>query len=278
LANLVKEDVLKGARIETRQVKDLSVLEGRKGLGLVKPRVTHSKSHQEPLTLQDSIPFASLLSRSLAQNMKPTFDHIALKMQAFLFEQSRVHDWIHGWQSLLLFQANDITSNFCERVLALSKLDGWRIKKALLECIDPHQNELFIQANLIQVESDVSLTHTSFNSFEHFQLVLDAPWPTNQILTCSVQDRYSKLFSFLARVYQASKAVHRYRQDHVKRADRLHLLSFINSFASYCMHSVVIPITSEPQWQRSTNLDQVFEMHESMLLKLENALFLHVSD
>ena len=221
-------------------------------------------------------PFSTLFHNVLTSLLLPIFSRIDLKVQHFLFIESKVQTHILQFQSFCLFQFNTgLTNIFCDKIIPLDKIEGWIVERVLWESFTENNQECnHFQVELPCIEKEA--LDEMENPFTRFQLSYNAPWPANLVLTRTVQQRYSRIFTFLATLYYSSKSIHMYRNDATKRYERLYLLSFLNSLTSYCMHSVVIPAFCSINWTECKNLDELISKHESLVLSIETGLFLNV--
>jgi hypothetical protein len=104
----------------------------------------------------------------------------------------------------------------------------------------------------------------------------NAPWPANQILTRPIQDRYNLIFRFLRTMQCAIEELHARRLEKTLIANRLHLLSFLNSLRTFTMHSVIVPAAKAIDWTTAHSVDHLLDMQETLLKQIETKLFLHV--
>jgi hypothetical protein len=189
-------------------------------------------------------------------------------MSDFLFTDLKLEQEIKKLQSFYFFNCYS-SIHFCDSLKEFNVTKPFKIEQCLWDSLEYDGDKLdpglfFLEFNNVKIG----------NVVDRFVVRYDVKWPYTQILSLTVQKRYSNVFSFLAKLHQAQRDLISLRSEQKKTIKRLKLQAFIHSFQDYCVNIVLRPLL-EFQWKNMKSLDDVYKKIMVQLEEVERMLFLN---
>jgi hypothetical protein len=219
----------------------------------------HSKSRSLKESKTD---FHKLVHDALDFSLCPYLNFANARVRSFLFNEQFIQNHLDVYRDVMLCIDSFGTQLFFKGLEKEDLKDNWRLTSLLHKCLG---ESVSLRGNF-----EVELNHG-----EKF-IFYNAPWPTNQILTRTIQHRYNLIFRFLKTLHHAVVTLNERRLEKKLVSNRLHLLSFLNSMLTFAMQSVIIPAVKAADWKTAQSVDHLLDMQENLLKLIETKLYLHV--